>query len=244
MLADIVESITVALTAVRANVGGNPVAIKPIKKFRDGDLVWINRGAALQLRNQARTFNLRLTLRSLETVPAALALAGHRIVVIDHDCPMARAALANMASHDLFSLLGSTAYPGLIACEASRDRVQVSDHPIENLLISKTPLSHRRYPEDRTQTFEHGNQLRCRRRHVHRDVRLLISVKGRPEMLDQEHNLLTYGAGRYQIIEPPLIGFTLNPSNQQRNHARQQMHMLLRLLMKPDPMLQALPHSI
>jgi hypothetical protein len=64
-----------------------PVAIEPIEKFHNGDLVGINRGAALQLSNQLRASDLCLSLSPLEAMPAALSPASHRIMVIKNDCP-------------------------------------------------------------------------------------------------------------------------------------------------------------
>src|SRR5262252_912635 len=136
-----------------------PISFEAIEKFRHGDFIEINRGAALQLGNQLSAFDLRLAFRALKAMPAAFPPTGGGVFYVNDDCPMAGRTLADMPSHGLFSLLSSTTYPGLIAWEASRDRVQVSDHPAENLLISKNSFSYRRHPEDRTQTFKHGNQL-------------------------------------------------------------------------------------
>ena len=66
-----------------------PIAIKAIEKFHNGNLVWIDGDAALQLGNQLRAPDLRFTFRAPKAVPAALTLAGHRIIVIKNDRPTA-----------------------------------------------------------------------------------------------------------------------------------------------------------
>src|SRR5690349_14587268 len=77
-----------------------PIAIEPIEKFHHGGLVWIDRGAALQLGDQPGSLDLRLTLRTGEAMPAAAPAASHRIVVIKDDCPVAWGSFADMAFHD------------------------------------------------------------------------------------------------------------------------------------------------
>jgi hypothetical protein len=70
-----------------------------LKEGRDRHAGGIDTGAVLKLRNQARAFDLCLTLRSLETVPTALALAGGRIAHVGHDGPMAGRTFADVAFH-------------------------------------------------------------------------------------------------------------------------------------------------
>src|SRR5262245_40176657 len=99
-----VQGKLVTLTAVRADVGGDPVAVTPIEKFRDSDRVWINGIAASQLGAQLCTPNGRLPLSPLEAVPATLSLPGDGILRVQNDRPMPRRALTNMAFHDFVYL--------------------------------------------------------------------------------------------------------------------------------------------
>src|SRR5262245_58401848 len=99
-----VQGKLVTLTAVRADVGSGPIAIEPIEKFHHGDLVRIDGGAALQLGDQLCTANLRLSLGAGKRVPAAPAPAGHRIMVVEDDCPTAGGTFADVAFH-FFRLL-------------------------------------------------------------------------------------------------------------------------------------------
>jgi hypothetical protein len=50
--------------------------------------------------DQLGLFNLGLTLGAFEAVPLAFALTGLRIAHVDHDCPMAGRAFADVALHD------------------------------------------------------------------------------------------------------------------------------------------------
>src|SRR5262249_58000127 len=101
------------------NMSANPIAFEAIKKFRNGDLVRLDGAAALLLRNQPRTFDLCLTLRSFEAMPAALALAGHGILGVQDDRPMAWAALAEMALHFCLPLISVIVTIALLALRRS-----------------------------------------------------------------------------------------------------------------------------
>src|SRR5262249_19881921 len=106
-----VQSKSVTLTRGCIYVGGDPVAIKPIKKFPYSNLVRIDRGAALQLGDQLCASDLRLALRSGKAVPAALALSGLRIAHVDDDGPVAGRAFTDVALHfsSRFALVSSAA---------------------------------------------------------------------------------------------------------------------------------------
>src|SRR5262249_38475130 len=101
VLADVVQNVAVTLTTMRADIVGDPISLKSIQELPKGDLVWIDRGAALQLRNQLCAPNLCFTFRAPKAMPAALTPASHRIMVVKNDCPTAGRALADMAFHFL-----------------------------------------------------------------------------------------------------------------------------------------------
>jgi hypothetical protein len=56
---------------------------------------------------QPGAFDLRLPLRTLEGMPLPTALAGQRVGNVEDDCPMARAAFADVALHWLLPSLMS-----------------------------------------------------------------------------------------------------------------------------------------
>src|SRR5262245_2087697 len=86
------------------HVGSGPIAVEPIEKFHHSDLVRLDRTTVLQFGDQPRAFDLRLPLSAGEAMPTAPALAGHRIMTIEDDCPTAGRALTDMAAHYFFSL--------------------------------------------------------------------------------------------------------------------------------------------
>src|SRR3954467_6399972 len=65
----------------------------------------LDRRAVLDLTDQAGGFDLCLSLRALERMPAPLAHAGFGISRVDHDCPMTRRAFADVALHDDITLV-------------------------------------------------------------------------------------------------------------------------------------------
>src|SRR5512133_3838338 len=82
-------------------MGGDPICLEPVEKFRERDSARIDRPTLLHLRDQSGTFDLCLPLRSLEGMPAALTLTSLWIARVEDDGPMTGASLADMAFHGL-----------------------------------------------------------------------------------------------------------------------------------------------
>src|SRR5262245_18978204 len=99
------QGICIALSTARGDVRGKPISIEPIEELPDRDPARLDRTTVLKFGDQPRAFDLRLALRSVEAVRAALALAGLRVAHVDDDGRMAGRAFAEMALHFGFSPL-------------------------------------------------------------------------------------------------------------------------------------------
>jgi hypothetical protein len=95
----------IALSTARGDVRGKPISLESIEELPNRDPARLDRTTVLQFGDQPRAFDRRLPLRSLEAVPAALALAGLRITHVDDDGPVAGRPLAKMPPHFESSLL-------------------------------------------------------------------------------------------------------------------------------------------
>src|SRR6516162_3315278 len=104
MLLYVVESKPVAPPRLSAQVGSRPVTIKPGQKRCSCKPAWLDRAALLCRCDQLGAPHLCQSFGALEAVPAALALAGVRIALIDNDRPVV-SALSDMTSHFLPLLL-------------------------------------------------------------------------------------------------------------------------------------------
>src|SRR5262245_3562082 len=91
---------------MRGDVDRNPIALEPIEECRDSDAGRIDGSAIFRLGDQARAFDLRLSLGAGEGMPPALALAGLWFTHVDDNCPVAGRAFAKMPSHFGSSPLG------------------------------------------------------------------------------------------------------------------------------------------
>src|SRR5215831_2980054 len=100
------QGICIALGTARGDVRGKPISLEPIEELPDRDPARLDRTTVLQFGDQPRAFDLRLPLRSLEAVPAALALAGLRVAHVDDDGPMTGRAFADVPPHFESSPLG------------------------------------------------------------------------------------------------------------------------------------------
>src|SRR6516164_11608349 len=91
-LPDVVEGINIALSGARCGVEGYPISLEAVQELGNADSRRIDRIAALQFGDQLGALDLRLALRALERMPAALALAP-----CDDDGPMAGRPFADVA---------------------------------------------------------------------------------------------------------------------------------------------------
>src|SRR5262245_10899314 len=93
------ERAPVSLGAARAHLRGDPIPVKSRDKVGDRDPVRVDGDSALRLRDQLGALDLRLALGAGERMPAALALAGLRVVRVDHDGPMSGRTFTDVAFH-------------------------------------------------------------------------------------------------------------------------------------------------
>jgi hypothetical protein len=75
-----------------------------LEKFGNRLARWIDVAAIFHLSDQAGALALSLAFGALERMPFAFADSALGVMDIDHDCPMARAALADVALHLFGSL--------------------------------------------------------------------------------------------------------------------------------------------
>src|SRR5262249_25975687 len=114
------QGICIALSTARGDVRGKPISLEPIEELPDRDPARLDRTTVLQFGDQPRAFDLRLPLRSLEAVPAALALAGLRVAHVDDDGPMTGRPCAKIPPHFESSPLGGDSCLLLLSSAASR----------------------------------------------------------------------------------------------------------------------------
>src|SRR5262245_23370859 len=90
--------------AVGGHMDRRPIALESAEEFGNRDAGWIDGPAALHLRNQPSTRELRLPFASAawQRDPFAPALARRSTGVVDHGVPAASAALTNMPLHLCF----------------------------------------------------------------------------------------------------------------------------------------------
>src|SRR5262249_25178693 len=113
------QGICIALRTARGDVRGKPISPEPIEELPDRDPARFDRTTVLHFGDQPRAFDLRLPLRSLEAVPAALALTGPRVAHVDDNGPMTGRPFAKMPPHFESSPLGGDSCLLLLSSAAS-----------------------------------------------------------------------------------------------------------------------------